>query len=120
MSEHVYPPHTHELSKKRRDLALETDQAFRAFSKQVFSEGALSSKVKQLIALAVAHVTQCPYCIRAHTQAAVRAGANQKEMIEAMWVGAEMRAGAAYAHMIIAIDSLAEIEASAALPQTDT
>jgi alkylhydroperoxidase AhpD family core domain len=120
MSEHVYPPQSHELSKKRRDLAPEIDQAFRAFSKQVFSDGALSSKVKQLIALAVAHVTQCPYCIRAHTQAALKAGASQKEIIEAIWVGAEMRAGAAYAHMVVAMDSLTELEASGALPQVDT
>ena len=41
--------------------------AFKAFSKSVFAEGALTVKTKQLIAVAVAHVTQCPYCIRGHT-----------------------------------------------------
>jgi len=50
----------------------ETAEAFRQFSRQVFADGALPEKTKQLIAVAVAHTTQCPYCIRAHTRAALR------------------------------------------------
>jgi AhpD family alkylhydroperoxidase len=72
----------------------------------VFADGALSGKAKQLIAVAVAHVTQCPYCIRSHTQAALKAGATGQEIMEAVWVAAEMRAGAAYAHSALAIDTL--------------
>jgi AhpD family alkylhydroperoxidase len=72
----------------------------------VFAEGALTAKTKQIIAVAVAHVTQCPYCIRGHTKAALRDGATPQELIEAMWVAAEMRAGAAYAHSAIALASL--------------
>ena len=50
-------------------------------------------ETKQLIAVAVAHVTQCPYCIRGHTRAATRQGATPEEIMEAIWVAAEMRAG---------------------------
>jgi AhpD family alkylhydroperoxidase len=108
MSDDVYPASNSELSHKRHELAPDTDAAFRAFSKQVFAEGALSAKAKQIIAVAVAHVTQCPYCIRGHTKAALRAGATANELMEAIWVAAEMRAGGAFAHATIA---LSEIEA---------
>ena len=60
----------------------------------------MPGKVKQLIAVAVAHVTQCPYCIKGHTKAALRQGASQQELMEAIWVSAEMRAGGAYAHSV--------------------
>jgi AhpD family alkylhydroperoxidase len=59
-----------------------------------------------LIAVAVAHVTQCPYCIRGHTSAALRYGATAEEIMEAIWVGAEMRAGGAYAHSALALDTI--------------
>ena len=72
----------------------------------MFSEGALSTRIKQLIAVATAHVTQCPYCIRAHTKAALKAGASREEIMEAIWVAAEMRAGAAYAHSALALDAM--------------
>jgi AhpD family alkylhydroperoxidase len=106
MSEGVYPPSSRELAQKRRELVPETEAAFQVFSQKVFAEGALPAKVKQLIAVAVAHVTQCPYCIRGHTKAAMRHGASQEELMEAIWVAAEMRAGAAYAHSALAIDEM--------------
>ena len=81
--------------------------AFDAFGKAVFADGALTSKMKQIIAVAVAHVTQCPYCIRGHTKAALRAGATQQELMEAIWVAAEMRAGGAYAHAALMITEAA-------------
>ena len=70
------------------------------------SPGALRTKTEQLIAVAVAHVTQCPYCIRGHTRAALREGASREELMEAIWVAAEMRAGAAYAHSTLALDEM--------------
>ena len=70
-----------------------------------FADGALPEKTKQLIAVAVAHVTQCPYCIHSHTRIAVRKGATEREIMEAIWVAAEMRAGGAYAHSVIALDA---------------
>lgn len=108
MEHPVYPPATPELSHKRHELAPAIDDAFRAFSKQVFSDGALPAKTKQLIAVAVAHVTQCPYCIRGHTKAAPRAGAGPEELMEAIWVAAEMRAGGAFAHATVALATMAE------------
>jgi AhpD family alkylhydroperoxidase len=108
MEESVYPHPSAELSKKRHDLAPEIDKAFRELSKQVFAEGALSTKTKQLIAVAVAHVTQCPYCIRGHTQGAKQHGATDQEIMEAIWVAAEMRAGGAFAHSLIALKTLEE------------
>jgi AhpD family alkylhydroperoxidase len=103
---HLYPDATREISEKRATLAPGITEAFRTFSKAVFKEGALSEKTKQLIAVAVAHVTQCPYCIRSHTAQALRKGASKQEVMEAIWVAAEMRAGGSYAHSAIAIDEM--------------
>ena len=87
-------------------MSPDTAAAFQAFSQTVFADGALSAKIKQIIAVAVAHVTQCPYCIKGHTKAALRHGATEKELIEAIWVAAEMRAGGAYAHSVLAIEEM--------------
>jgi len=106
MAHDTYPDVTKELATKRRELAPEIYAAFRAFGQQVFADGALPSKTKQLIAVAVAHVTQCPYCIRGHATLAMQKGATEKEIMEAIWVAAEMRAGAAYAHSVLAIDAM--------------
>ncbi|HEX6849535.1 MAG TPA: carboxymuconolactone decarboxylase family protein [Chitinophagaceae bacterium] len=102
----LYPEATKEISEKRSALTPELTEAFRGFSKSVFKEGALNEKIKQLIAVAVAHVTQCPYCIRSHTRQAMRKGASEQEIMEAIWVAAEMRAGATYAHSAIALDEM--------------
>jgi AhpD family alkylhydroperoxidase len=109
MEEAVYPLVTTELAQRRKDLAPATHDAFQAFSRQVFAAGALDEKTKQLIAVAVAHVTQCPYCIRGHTKAALRKAASEAELMEAIWVAAEMRAGGAYAHSMLALDTAAQI-----------
>src|SRR5450756_2958900 len=85
----MYPSPTGEMAQKRRSLAPSQQAAFDAFGKAVFADGALPAKVKQIIAVAVAHVTQCPYCIKGHTKAALRHGASQEELMEAIWVAAE-------------------------------
>src|SRR5437867_11157183 len=95
METHMYPEVSKDLAQKRSDLAPEINNAFRAFGQRVFADGALPSKTKQLIAVAVAHVTQCPYCIRGHTELALKKGATEQELMEAIWIAAEMRAGAA-------------------------
>jgi AhpD family alkylhydroperoxidase len=74
----------------------------------VFADGALPAKTKQVIAVAVAHVTQCPYCIKGHTKAALRHGATPEELMEAIWVAAEMRAGGAYAHSAVSLVAMGE------------
>ncbi|HET8865619.1 MAG TPA: carboxymuconolactone decarboxylase family protein [Gracilimonas sp.] len=98
------------MSKKRADLAPDQVKAFRNFSKEVFKEGALDEKTKQLIAVASAHITQCPYCIKSHTKQAKQKGASNEEIMEAIWVASEMRAGAAYAHAAIAIDEMDKLK----------
>ncbi|MBN9533938.1 MAG: carboxymuconolactone decarboxylase family protein [Alphaproteobacteria bacterium] len=109
MADSMYPAATLETAQKRRALAPDTEAAFQAFSKQVFADGALPGKTKQLIAVAVAHVTQCPYCIKGHTKAALRSGATREELMEAIWVAAEMRAGGAYAHSALAIEEMDKV-----------
>ena len=106
----IYPLSTPEIARNRRDLAPNQQAAFDAFGKAVFADGALPGKVKQIIAVAVAHVTQCPYCINGHTKAALRAGATPQELMEAVWVASEMRAGGAYAHSTLMLTTLAEEE----------
>jgi AhpD family alkylhydroperoxidase len=94
-----------QLAERRRELAPGIHDAFKEFGRQVFADGALDAKTKQVIAVAAAHVTQCPYCIEAHTKAALRTGASEEELMEAIWVAAEMRAGGAYAHSILALET---------------
>ena len=113
MSRDIFPQTTPDLAATRKNLAPHIHDAFTAFSKQVFAEGALPTKIKQLIAVAAAHVTQCPYCIRGHTQAALRHGATAEEIMEAIWVSAEMRAGGAYAHSVVALDAIEEANSRA-------
>ena len=110
MDDALYPRPTKALADKRRELAPDQDAAFRAFSEAVFKDGALPRKMKQLIAVAVAHVTQCPYCIQGHTRAALRDGATQQEIMEAIWVAAEMRAGGAFAHSNLALATFEQMD----------
>lgn len=112
----LYPSAIGALSDAHKRFTPELHAAFQTFSQKVFAEGALETKTKQLIAVAVAHVTQCPYCIRGHTKAAMREGATREELMEAIWVAAEMRAGAAYTHSVLALD---EMENAAAVSVSD-
>jgi AhpD family alkylhydroperoxidase len=116
MSDHLshhhalYPEPSPGIASERQRLAPAQAETFRAFSQKVFLDGALTAKTKQLIAVAAAHVTQCPYCIRSHTSNALRKGATAEEVMEAIWVAVEMRAGAAYAHSALALDTIAAVE----------
>ncbi|MDN5851158.1 MAG: carboxymuconolactone decarboxylase family protein [Nitrococcus sp.] len=106
MTDAMYPATTPELANRRKELAPGVHEAFQEFSRAVFADGALPEVTKQLIAVAVAHTTQCPYCIKGHTRAAKRKGATAEQIMEAIWVAAEMRAGGAYAHSAIALHEL--------------
>jgi AhpD family alkylhydroperoxidase len=84
---------------KTMDKAAETGmKSFWAFDKAAFTPGALDAKTKQLMALAVALTTQCPYCIELHTAEARKAGAGDADLAETAVVAAAMRAGAAITH----------------------
>ena len=76
MPNELYPPVTRDLVRLRRALAPAAAAAFHDFGAAVFAEGALSTKTKHIVAVAVAHVTQCPYCIKGHTRAALDDGAS--------------------------------------------
>lgn len=102
----LFPEATANINQQRADLAPENIEAWRNFSRTIYKEGKLSEQTKQLIAIAVAHVTQCPYCIRSHTKQALKKGVTKEEIMEAIWIAAEMRAGAAVAHSAIALDEM--------------
>src|SRR5215475_10048681 len=84
--------------KKLDEKAPDVMKTFWAFDKAAFAPGALSEQTKQIIAVAVALTTQCPYCIKLHTSAARKAGATDEQLTEAAMVAAAMRAGAAVMH----------------------
>jgi AhpD family alkylhydroperoxidase len=73
-------------------------KAFWAFDKAAMANGAIPSKYKELMALAVAFTTQCPYCIDVHAKKAREAGASDPEIAEVVTVAAALRAGAAMTH----------------------
>ena len=91
---------------KLNDLKGDLVDSFLAFDKKAFEEGALSTKIKELIAIGAAHITRCPYCIAGHVRRAKRAWATDEEIAEAAFVGITMSAGASYAHSTIAMDAL--------------
>ncbi|MGE3979418.1 MAG: carboxymuconolactone decarboxylase family protein [Nitrospira sp.] len=78
--------------------ATEAWQAFLAFDKAALADGTIPQKYKELIAIAVALTTQCPYCIELHAEAARKAGASDEELAEASFVAAALRAGGAVTH----------------------
>jgi AhpD family alkylhydroperoxidase len=84
--------------KKMNTLAPAVMKAFWAFDKAAVAAGAIPVKYKELIAVAVAVTTQCPYCIEIHTANARKAGATDVELTEATMVAAALRAGGAVTH----------------------
>ena len=99
-----------DIEKAAKMYTLKPDlmKAFLDLDAKIFAEGAVSAKNKQLIAVACAHITQCPYCIDGHVKAAKKAGATEEEIAEAVFVAAGMRAGGAIAHSCIAMGALEE------------
>ncbi len=71
---------------------------FMAYYGEVFEEGALTAREKAIIALAVAHAVQCPYCIDSYTEGCLEKGVNQEQMVEAIHVAAAIRGGATLVH----------------------
>jgi AhpD family alkylhydroperoxidase len=84
--------------KKLGELAPEAFKAFMAFDEAALKEGAIPVKYKELMAVAVALTTQCPYCIEIHTKKAKKVGATEAELAETTLVAAALRAGAAMTH----------------------
>jgi alkylhydroperoxidase/carboxymuconolactone decarboxylase family protein len=80
------------------DFQKELGEKFFAYYGAVFEAGALSKREKALIALAVAHTVQCPYCIDAYTADSLKQGADEEQMMEAVHVAAAIRGGASLVH----------------------
>lgn len=99
----MYNKQTLTKIKAMNELAPELMKAFWAFDKLAVAEGVIPVKYKELIAIAVALTTQCPYCISIHSDNARKAGATQAEITEAAMVAASLRAGAAVTHATHAI-----------------
>jgi len=80
------------------ELAPKQAKAFGQMNAEILKDGALSTKEKEIIAVAVAHVTECPYCIDTHTKNAKKEGATLEELAEAVFVVAALEAGGAVTH----------------------
>lgn len=87
------------------DLAPEVFKAFAQFDKLALSEGKLSKKLKELIAIAVAHTTGCPYCIEVHVKNGKSQDISKEEMSEAILVATALKAGSALAHGVNALNA---------------
>lgn len=85
-------------------------KAFTAYYAKVFEDGALTAREKALIAFAVAHAIQCPYCIDSYTRVLLEQGVNQEQMIEAIHVAAAIRGGATLAHGMQAKNVIQKLE----------
>ena len=99
--------HDAEDLKKLRDMKALAPEEFKGFvaldSTVGREDGAIPRKYRELIAIAVACTTQCPYCLDVHTRAAKKAGATREEVAEATLLAAALRAGAAATHGALAL-----------------
>jgi len=104
MSSHYHDENDLKLLKEMSRLAPEEFRAWANLDGIVSREdGRIPRKYRELIALAVAHTTQCVYCIEVHTKGAKRAGATKEEVVEAVLLAAALRAGGAAAHGTLAV-----------------
>lgn len=104
MSDHYHDPSDLALLKEMRKLAQPDFDAWLNLDNIVRRDGgAIPPKVRELIAVAVACTTQCPYCIEVHAKAAKAAGASREELVETAFVAAALRAGGAATHGAMAL-----------------
>lgn len=104
MSDHYHDPADLKLLKEMRKLAPADFDAWLGLNNIVGREdGAIPKKYRELIALAVACTTQCPYCIEVHAKGAKNAGASREEITESAFLAAALRAGGAATHGAMAL-----------------
>lgn len=104
MKKTYYDPADLKKFKNITDWSPELGEKFFDYYNTVFKEGALSAREKSLIALAVAHTIQCPYCIDAYTQEGLKRGIDKSEMMEALHVAGAIRGGASLVHGVQMMD----------------
>ncbi len=104
MSEHYHDADDLKRLRDMKQLAPNDFTAWVGLDKIVGREGgAIPRKYRELIAIAVACTTQCPYCIEVHSKAAKKAGASREEVVEASLLAAALRAGGAATHGLMAL-----------------
>ncbi|WCN39373.1 carboxymuconolactone decarboxylase family protein [Aneurinibacillus uraniidurans] len=87
------------------ELVPDAFRSFMAFDRAALAPGRLSAKTKELIAIAIAHITGCPYCIEVHVEGGREKGVTKEEMGEAIVVATALKAGAALAHGVNALNA---------------
>lgn len=110
MSKTYYDPADLKKFGKITEWSEELGAKFFDYYEQVFKEGALTAREKSLIALAVAHTEQCPYCIDAYTKDTLQRGVTKEEMMEAIHVGAAIKSGATLVHSVMMMNKVNKLE----------
>ena len=101
---HYHDPEDLKLLPEMKKLAPDEFAGFVALDRIVGrDDGKIPRKYRELIAIAVACTTQCPYCLDVHTRNAKKAGATREEVVEATFLAAALRAGAAATHGALAL-----------------
>lgn len=98
MAAYLYEKENIKRLTQLKELAPEQLETFNEFNAATFKDGALSKREKEIIAVAITHVTQCPYCIDSHTKAAKKAGVTLEELVEAVFVTTAVEAGGTVTH----------------------
>jgi AhpD family alkylhydroperoxidase len=106
MSDIHYPKDGPKNFQKLMELNKDLFTSFVTFNQKVFEEGKLPAKMKELVAVACAHITRCPYCIDGHIKKAKQLGATDEEIAEVVFVAVAMNAGASFAHSCISMEAL--------------
>jgi len=110
MSKTYYDPADLKKFGNISDWNKELGTKFFDYYEKVFEEGALTAREKSLIALAVAHTEQCPYCIDAYTKDGLERGITKEEMMEALHVGAAIKSGASLVHGVQMMNKVNKLE----------
>ncbi len=117
MSNSIYKSRISEEINKFKEIKPELHEAWVNYHNSVFKDGALSKKEKELTAVALAHVTMCPYCIRGRVLNSKKLGASDEEIVEAIYVGMRFAMGAPFAYSSIAFETVSALDKN--LPLTE-
>ena len=109
MSKTYYDPADLRKFGKITEWSEELGNKFFDYYGKVFEEGALTAREKSLIALAVAHTEQCPYCIDAYSSGCLEKGADEEQMMEAIHVAAAIKGGATLVHGVQMMNKIDEL-----------
>jgi alkylhydroperoxidase/carboxymuconolactone decarboxylase family protein len=109
MDQTYYKPADLKKFGKITEFQKELGDKFFSYYNDVFKEGALTAREKALIALAVSHTVQCPYCIDAYTADTLEKGCSEEQMMEAVHVAAAIRSGASLVHGVQMMNKVKEL-----------